>query len=87
MNFLGRQISSWPVLGDRALKSNWPKFQPYVPTGVGVAHKRNSQGVGLLGCVSRGPGTHLCGRKEGPGGAWSPRRQGERALYKSSAPF
>lgn len=28
MDVLGRQISSWPFLRDRALKTSWAKFQP-----------------------------------------------------------
>lgn len=61
MDFLGRQISSWPFLGDLTLDTNCPKFQPgfgfLFPLGAGAGVKssqRRFRGVGGMSPEGQG---------------------------------
>lgn len=78
------------------LDNSCPKVQPNLsftfPLGVGVAYEgrgrreKNSprkMGVGMGSNMSRESGCE----EGGQGGLMGPGRQGERALYKSPAPF
>lgn len=73
MDFLGKTdfliTVPWGLNSQNQLAQISAQFEPYVPTAVGVAQREQPEASeGLLGCVSRGSETHLCGRKEGQGG-------------------